>query len=44
MFMEAMSGTNTITNEIYIESFKVNNSITPSVDMHLRNPYFKFIT
>ncbi len=40
----ALSSTNTITNEIYIESFKVNNSITPSVDMHLRNPYFKFIT
>ena len=40
----ALSSTNTITNEIYIESFKVNNSTTPSVDMHLRNPYFKFIT
>lgn len=40
----ALSSTNTITNEIYIESFKVNNSITPSIDMHLRNPYFKFIT
>lgn len=40
----ALSGTNTITNEIYIESFKMNNSITPSVDMHLKNPYFKFIT
>lgn len=40
----ALSSTNTITNEIYSESFKVNNSILPSVDMHLRNPYFKFIT
>ncbi|WP_410004886.1 hypothetical protein [Aequorivita nionensis] len=38
-----LSSTNAITNEIYIESFKVNNSMVSASDMHLRDPYFRFI-
>lgn|SRR5690554_4734117 len=39
----ALSSTNKITNEIYIESYKVNNELSAESDTYLINPYFKFV-
>ncbi|HLS12754.1 MAG TPA: hypothetical protein VK050_11380 [Flavobacteriaceae bacterium] len=35
--------TNKITNEIYIESYKVNNELSAESDNYLGNPYFQFV-
>lgn len=38
-----LSGTNAITNEIYRESFAVNNPMVSASAIHLIDPYFKFV-